>query len=126
MPTAFVRSRAQGDTKEYRSRPVREKAPCKKKAQTYEQTLEKARDILRKAAPSRVMRVSDTKQIFDTWSSEQLKKLFEEKHLVHAVREMSALDEDEVQWRCVRDLLKEGFLIKMPWDGYKPAPAIMS
>jgi hypothetical protein len=93
--------------------------------QTFEATLDKARDILQEAAPSRLRGAANNKQIFRTWTSCELESLLKRAHLVHRARERSDLTAVEVRHLCVKELLRQGFLTRTPWGEYKPASEVL-
>lgn len=118
---SVVRSRTQGNSKEPRTRPAPKKSPCKKKIQTFSQTLEKARELLQEAAPSRVRIVVNDKKIVRAWTSKELDVLLIKGHLVHRSRELSHLSPHDVRRLCVKELLKESFLVRDRFGEYKVA-----
>ena len=115
-----------GVTKESHTQPLAIIKPLgKKKVQTFEQMLEKARDILTEATAERIRIVANGKRTIRPWTSGELDKLLKKKHLVHRVRAASG-SSSKVRHDCVKELLRQKFLVKTSWGDYKVAPEVLA
>lgn len=88
--------------------------------------LEKAREILRDAAPSRIRRVVNDKVTIRPWTGKELDEVLKKGHLVHRKRELATLPPDEVRRLCVKELLREGFLVRNKWGEYEIASELIA
>lgn len=113
----LVRSRAQGDSKECRTRPAPKKTPCKRKVQSFEQTLKKAQKVLAGAAEGRVLKGVGDKRIVQSWTGRELDKALDDGHVVHTERELAHMTPASIRRLCVRELLKNGTLVKFGRHG---------
>ena len=115
-----------GVTKELQIRPVAvDKPQVKTKVQTFDQMLAKAHNILTDAIADRTGIATNSKRTVRLWSGEQLDAFLKDKHLVHSKRKMSGTDA-EIRHACVKELLRQKFLVKTSWGDYKVAPEVMA
>ena len=123
MSVTALRSRmSKGLSKEPKTQPVVMKCEGKRKVQTLACALDKCREVLVEASHARTRRLVNNKSSIRPWTGVELEKLLKSRHVVHRSRERSDWSAEEVRHYCVRELLKEGFLKKMPWGEYQVAP----
>ena len=114
----LVRSRTQGDSREPKTRRVRQKVQPEGVRQTQDDMLVRARDVLKEVAPSRVRLLVNNKPSFRPLKSAELKKVLKDGGVVRANRELSHLTKDEAIRHCVKLLLREGSLELNKWGEF--------